>query len=147
MRPPVDRLGAMVAGALRAVIYTGAGFSTESCIPDFRGPGWIWTRFKPIYYQDFVASIEARRETWRRKIETDKSMTAAEPTRGHLPVAALVRRGIVSHVINHNIDGLHPRAGVPADPVLEPHAHTTNAQCLDCGRPSPSDHITTPETA
>src|SRR3546814_4538042 len=88
MSTPVDRLREMIAGARRAVIFTGAGISTESGIPDFRSPGGIWTRFKPIYYQDFVASIEARRETWRRKIETDKSMTAAEPNRGHLAVAA-----------------------------------------------------------
>src|SRR3546814_9722708 len=62
-------------------------------------------------------------------------MTAAEPNRGHLAVAALVRRGIVSHVITQNIDGLHQRAGVPADRVIELHGNATYAKCLDCGRP------------
>ncbi len=131
---PVDQLREMLANARRAVIFTGAGISTESGIPDFRSPGGIWTRFKPIYYQDFVSSIEARRETWRRKIETDKSMRAAEPNRGHHAVAALVRRGIVSHVITQNIDGLHQRSGIPAEQVIELHGNATYAKCLECGQ-------------
>lgn len=131
---PVDQLRDLIAGARRAVVFTGAGISTESGIPDFRSPGGIWTRFKPIDFQDFVASEEARRETWRRKIETDKSMVAAEPNRGHLAVAALVRRGIVGHVITQNIDGLHQRSGVPADRVIELHGNATYAKCLNCGQ-------------
>src|SRR5690606_2296129 len=134
MMTPVDQLREMIANARRAVIFTGAGISTESGIPDFRSPGGIWTRFKPIYYQDFVSSIEARRETWRRKIETDKSMRVAEPNRGHHAVAALVRRGIVSHVITQNIDGLHQRSGIPAEQVIELHGNATYAKCLECGR-------------
>ncbi|MFN4088235.1 MAG: SIR2 family NAD-dependent protein deacylase [Alphaproteobacteria bacterium] len=133
MKQPVDELRDMIAAARRVVIFTGAGISTESGIPDFRSPGGIWTRFKPIYYQDFVTSIEARRETWRRKIETDKTMIVAEPNRGHLAVASLVRRGVVSHVITQNIDGLHQRSGVPADRVIELHGNATFARCLDCG--------------
>jgi len=131
---PVDQLRDLIGGARRAVVFTGAGISTESGIPDFRSPGGIWTRFKPIDYQDFVRSVEARRETWRRKIETDKSMTAAEPNRGHQAVASLVRRGIVSHVITQNIDGLHQRSGIPAEQVVELHGNATYAKCLECGQ-------------
>jgi len=131
---PVDQLRELIRSARRVVVFTGAGISTESGIPDFRSPGGIWTRFKPIDYQDFVSSVEARRETWRRKIETDKSMTVAEPNRGHLAVAALVRRGVVSHVITQNIDGLHQRSGIPAEQVIELHGNATYAKCLECGQ-------------
>ena len=131
---PVDQLRDLISNARRAVVFTGAGISTESGIPDFRSPGGIWTRFKPIDYQDFVSSEEARRETWRRKIETDKSMTVAEPNRGHLAVASLVSRGIVGHVITPNIDGLHQKSGVPAERVIELHGNATYAKCLNCGQ-------------
>ena len=79
---PVDELRALIGDAQRIVIFTGAGISTESGIPDFRSPGGIWTRYKPIMYDDFMRSAESRRESWRRKIETDKTMTVAEPTEG-----------------------------------------------------------------
>ena len=69
----VDRLRDLISEANRIVIFTGAGVSTESGIPDFRSPGGVWDRYKPIYFDDFMSSREARRETWRRKIETDKN--------------------------------------------------------------------------
>lgn len=129
---PVDELRALIADAKRIVIFTGAGISTESGIPDFRSPGGIWTRYKPIMFDDFMRSAEARRETWRRKIETDKTMTVATPNRGHLAVAALVSRGIATTVITQNIDGLHQAAGVPPEQVIELHGNSTYAKCLDC---------------
>src|SRR3954468_14232268 len=86
--------------AKRAVVFTGAGISTESGIPDFRSPGTgIWTQNQPIQYQDFIASEEARRETWRRKIETDKVLLAAQPNKGHLAIAKLVSLGTVDTLI------------------------------------------------
>lgn len=123
----------LIEASRRIVVFTGAGISTESGIPDFRSPGGIWTRFKPIYYDDFVRSKEARRETWRRKIETDKTMMAAEPNRGHRAVAALHRSGKLTAVVTQNIDGLHQRSGIPADRVIELHGNATYAKCLDCG--------------
>ena len=116
----------------RAVVFTGAGISTESGIPDFRSPGGIWTQYKPIPYGKFIASEEMRRETWRRKIAIDKTMTAARPNRGHQAVASLVHRGKVASVVTQNIDGLHQASGVPADQVIELHGNTTYAHCLDC---------------
>ncbi len=133
MKTRVDELRDLIAASRRTVVFTGAGISTESGIPDFRSPGGIWTRYRPIYYDDFIASVEARRETWRRKIETDKTMMAAEPNRGHLAVAALHRRGTLSHVITQNIDGLHQRSGIPPEQVIELHGNATYAKCLDCG--------------
>ncbi len=128
-----DALRAMLESARRAVVFTGAGISTESGIPDFRSPGGIWTKMAPIEFQDFVRSKEARREAWRRKFATDVTMRAAEPNRGHRAVANLVRRGVVSAVITQNIDGLHQASGVPAGKVIELHGNTTYATCLDCG--------------
>ena len=129
----VDDLRDLIAAAERVVIFTGAGISTESGIPDFRSPGGIWTRYKPIMFDDFMSSREMRRETWRRKIETDKTMTVAEPNRGHAAVASLVSRGKCNAVITQNIDGLHQVSGVPDEMVIELHGNSTYAKCLDCG--------------
>jgi NAD-dependent deacetylase len=128
----IDTLREMLAHSARAVVFTGAGISTESGIPDFRSPGGIWTRFQPIYFDEFMASEEARREAWRRKFETDKTMLPAEPNRGHRAVASLVARGKVSHVITQNIDGLHHRSGVPGERIIELHGNGTYAKCLAC---------------
>lgn len=133
MTADADRLRDLIAAAERIVIFTGAGVSTESGIPDFRSPGGIWTRFKPIYFDDFMSSRESRRETWRRKIETDKTMAVAAPNRGHQAIASLVSRGKASAVITQNIDGLHQASGVPDEKVIELHGNATYAKCLDCG--------------
>ena len=132
MTDGIERLKAAIGKARCAVVFTGAGISTESGIPDFRSPGGVWDRYKPIMFDDFIASEEMRRETWRRKIETDKTMVNARPNRGHRAVAALVERGIVSAVITQNIDGLHQASGVPDDKVIELHGNSTYAACLDC---------------
>ncbi len=136
-----DTLRAMLDAARRAVVFTGAGISTESGIPDFRSPGGIWTNMAPIEFQDFVRSKEARQEAWRRKFATDVTMRAAEPNRGHRAVATLVRQGIVSAVITQNIDGLHQASGVPDGKVVELHGNTTYATCLDCGERYEIDDI------
>jgi len=128
----VDDLRKLIAAAERVAIFTGAGISTESGIPDFRSPVGIWTRYKPIMFDDFMSSEDMRRETWRRKVETDKTMTVAEPNRGHLAVASLVNRGKCTVVITQNIDGLHQASGVPESQVIELHGNSTFAKCLDC---------------
>src|SRR5438876_8603037 len=120
--------------ARQAVVFTGAGISTESGIPDFRSPGGIWTRMAPIDFSDFLASEEARRETWRRRFEADDTWRNARPNRGHRAVAELVRRGKAGAVITQNIDGLHQAAGVADDKVIELHGNSTYAHCLDCAQ-------------
>ena len=132
MLAQVRELSRWIDEARRIVFFTGAGISTESGISDFRSPGGIWSRMSPIYYQDFVASEEARRESWRRKIEVDKEMLGAKPNRGHRAIAALSQRGQVSAVITQNIDGLHQRSGVPEELLIELHGNATYAKCLDC---------------
>ncbi|HMM75325.1 MAG TPA: Sir2 family NAD-dependent protein deacetylase [Gammaproteobacteria bacterium] len=133
MTDAISRLRALLDGAARIVVFTGAGISTESGIPDFRSPQGIWSQAKPIEFRDFLASAAMRREAWRRKIEIDRDIEAAAPNRGHRAVAALVARGRASCVITQNIDGLHQRSGVPDACVVELHGNGTYARCLDCG--------------
>src|SRR5215475_2437986 len=130
----IAELRRWIGEARRIVIFTGAGISTESGIPDFRSPGGIWTKMRPIDFSDFMASEEARRETWRRRFATDETLRKAEPNRGHRAVATLVSRGKASAVITQNIDGLHQASGVPASRVIELHGNTTYAHCLDCAQ-------------
>jgi NAD-dependent deacetylase len=129
----IAALAQLIADAERAVVFTGAGISTESGIPDFRGPGGVWTKMAPIDFDSFMASEAARRETWRRRFAMEEMFGDAEPNRGHRAVEALVRRGKVSAVITQNIDGLHQASGIPSDKVIELHGNTTFATCLDCG--------------
>jgi NAD-dependent deacetylase len=131
--PDIAELAALIDRAERGVVFTGAGISTESGIPDFRSPGGIWTRMAPIDFADFLASEAARRETWRRRFAMEEMFRAALPNRGHRAVAALVRRGRVGTVVTQNIDGLHQASGIAADHVVELHGNTTYATCLDCG--------------
>ena len=129
----MESLETLLDECRRAVLFTGAGISTESGIPDFRSPDGIWSKFTPVYYQDFVASEDARREAWRRKLVVDRDMQGAVPNRGHRAVAELIHRNDVNCVITQNIDGLHQRSGVPDDRVVELHGNSTYATCLDCG--------------
>jgi NAD-dependent deacetylase len=128
----IATLARLIDEAKRAVVFTGAGISTESGIPDFRSPGGIWTQMAPIDFDDFLASEAARRETWRRRFAMEETFKAAEPNRGHRAVAKLVERDKVSAVITQNIDGLHQASGIPSDKIIELHGNTTYATCLDC---------------
>ena len=130
----VKRLHDLIKGAECVVIFTGAGISTESGIPDFRSPGGLWSKYKPIDFSDFMASAEMRRESWRRKFAMDHTMNTAEPNRGHRAVARLVEVGKVSAVITQNVDGLHQASGVPDGQVIELHGNATYAKCLGCGQ-------------
>lgn len=129
----IERLKEAIGSARRIVAFTGAGISTESGIPDFRSPGGIWTKYKPIYFDDFMSSEEMRRESWRRKFATDETMLKAEPNAGHRALAKLVAEGRMSAIITQNVDGLHQRSGVPDAKIIELHGNTTYAACLDCG--------------
>jgi len=134
-------LAALLRAARRAVIFTGAGMSTESGIPDFRSPGGIWTKMMPVQFQDYVSDPEARRVSWQRRFEMEETWNATKPNDGHRIVAELARRGIVSHVITQNIDNLHQASGVASDHVIELHGNTTYARCIGCGQAYPLDWV------
>lgn len=130
----VERLGDMIANAKIIVPFTGAGISTECGIPDFRSPGGIWTRNRPIPFDEFVASQEARDESWRRRFAMQEVFAAAKPGRGHRALASLHRAGKIPAVITQNIDNLHQASGLAADRVIELHGNTTYARCIGCGQ-------------
>jgi NAD-dependent deacetylase len=129
----IAELERMLARARRAVGFTGAGISTQSGIPDFRSPDSPWTRHKPIPFEVYLQSEEARREVWRRKFAMDDLHRGARPGTGHRALADLVRCGKMSAIVTQNIDGLHQASGVPADRVVELHGNGTYAACLSCG--------------
>jgi NAD-dependent deacetylase len=122
----------IAAGERGTVVFTGAGVSTESGIPDFRSPGGIWSRYAPIGYADYILDTEMRRESWRRGLHTYAPLAAAEPNAAHLAIAAWFEAGLVNGVVTQNIDGLHQKAGVPADAVVELHGNAHCVACLIC---------------
>jgi len=127
------RLRDLIDSSRRVVVFTGAGISTESGIPDFRSPGGVWSRHKPICFEDFLASEAKRRDYWRLKFLVDGDIREAKPNAGHLAVAKLVHYGKAAHVITQNVAGLHQASGIPEGQVIELHGNTTYAACLDCG--------------
>jgi len=116
------------------VPFTGAGISTECGIPDFRSPGGIWTKMRPIEFDDFLNSQEMRDESWRRRFAMEEHFGKATPGRGHRALASLYKAGKVPGIITQNIDNLHQLSGFAAKDVVELHGNTTYASCLDCGK-------------
>ena len=121
-----------VEEATNVVIFTGAGMSTDSGIPDFRSPGGVWTRMAPINFQDFIALEENRIEAWRRKFAMADELGETFPNEGHKAIADMVASGKVSAVITQNIDNLHQDSGIPDAQIIELHGNGTYAHCLDC---------------
>jgi len=134
MTQELETFAKVLRASRRALFFTGAGISTESGIPDFRSPGGVWTKMQPIYFQDFVASEEKRREAWRRRFDNRDGWNGAQPNRGHYVVADLIQRGKAAAVITQNVDNLHQVSGVPEDRVIELHGNASYATCLNCHR-------------
>jgi NAD-dependent deacetylase len=130
----VAELRALVQAAAVVLPFTGAGISTECGIPDFRSPGGLWTRNRPIPYDEFLASREMRAEAWRRRFAMEREFAAAKPGRGHRALASLYRAGKAPAVVTQNIDNLHQSSGISAEHVIELHGNTTYALCLACGK-------------
>ncbi|MGB7036446.1 MAG: Sir2 family NAD-dependent protein deacetylase [Xanthobacteraceae bacterium] len=128
----IARLRDLVQGAGAVVPFTGAGISTESGIPDFRSPGGLWTKYRPIPFDEFLGSQDARNESWRRRFAMEEQFGGAKPGRGHRALASLYRMGKVPGLITQNIDNLHQASGIDEKHVVELHGNTTFATCLDC---------------
>lgn len=129
----LNTLRSFLRDTKNAVVFTGAGISTESGVPDFRSPGGVWSQIKPITYQDFTRDPAMRREAWSRIFSGVMGWTGAKPNTGHLAAARLVERGTVSMIITQNVDNLHQESGVPPHRIVELHGNATYAKCLDCG--------------
>src|SRR4051794_33360384 len=121
--PSIRKLEAMIQEARTIAGFTGAGISTESGVPDFRSPNSPWMRNKPIPFEAFLASPEARNEAWRRKFAMDDLYRGARPGAGHHAVAALVSSGRMPAVLTQNIDGLHQASGITPEWIIELHGN------------------------
>ena len=130
----IDQLQEFVDGARVIVPFTGAGISTECGIPDFRSPGGLWTKNRPIPFDEFLASQEMRNEAWRRRFAMDGHFSAAVPGRGHLALASFYRTGKAPAVITQNIDNLHQSSGISEEHVIELHGNNSYALCLACAK-------------
>lgn len=137
-----EKVADLIISARRVVVFTGAGVSTESGIPDFRSPGGIWDRFDPdeFTYQRFVSDKESRRKQWQM-LQEGGLTTNAMPNPAHHAIAELDRLGMLDCVITQNVDNLHQKAGVPDDKVFELHGNMQWAICLSCGRRYPFEQI------
>jgi len=128
-----QELSQYINEAKNIVIFTGAGISTESGIPDFRGPQGVWKTNTPIYFQDFIGSEEVRKESWKRKFSGQDIIKKAKPNIGHLAIAEIINEHESAYLITQNVDNLHQDAGVPDDKITEIHGNASYASCLDCG--------------
>jgi NAD-dependent deacetylase len=137
-----DKVAAMILESRRMVVFTGAGISTESGIPDFRSPGGIWTRFDPDDFtiQKFMSSEKTRRLQWQMMAEGGL-LKEAEPNKAHCAVAELEKLGKLSCVITQNIDNLHQKAGNSPEKVFELHGNVKFVRCMNCGRRFPVEEI------
>jgi NAD-dependent deacetylase len=142
MHDDFARLATYLRTARRILIFTGAGISTASGIPDFRGPQGVWTRRKPVYYQDFMMSEAARIEHWEYKLEGWAAMSEARPNVVHEAIVRLEKAGKVLMVVTQNIDGLHSLAGTSPERLVELHGTNSLVECQSCGRRGdPDPHL------
>lgn len=132
MDDAIGQIARWLVEAQRAVVFTGAGISTESGIRDFRSPGGVWATSQPVYFDDFLASAEARNEYWRQKAAAHPEFAQAEPNSAHRIIGQWEAAGIVRGVITQNIDGLHQQAG--SQRVLELHGSARKVACLSCAK-------------
>ncbi len=136
MTNDLARFATLVRDARRGVAFTGAGISTESGIPDFRGPQGVWNTETPVYYQEFMADREARVRAWQRGARMFRRCLDARPNDGHFAIAELERRGHITTVITQNIDGIHHDAGSAS--VIELHGTNRRSSCQHCGKEWPT---------
>ena len=114
------------------LVFTGAGISTESGIPDYRSQGGIWDKFRPVYFDEFMSSRDAREEYWQRWKELYKGITRAKPNSGHSSIAHLYQMGLLYAVITQNVDGLHQESGLADENIIELHGNTRRIRCMTC---------------
>ncbi len=143
MENEIDKVVGWIVNAKRIVVFTGAGLSTESGIPDFRSPGGVWDRYNPedFYYQKFISSEASREKYWQMATEMYEPMKQAQPNLAHLAIAEMERLERLDCVITQNIDGLHLKAGNSPDRVIELHGTAMHVTCLTCKKPYDRDSV------
>ena len=126
------KLKHLIETSKKLVFFTGAGMSTNSGIPDFRGPKGVWKTATPIYFQDFIGSEEKRIESWERKFSNELNIDSAKPNSGHLKLAEIINAKEKTHLITQNVDNLHQDSGIDDSKITELHGNATYAKCLKC---------------
>src|SRR5262250_223173 len=137
----VQEFSAKIRESDSIVVFTGAGISTESGIPDFRSPGGLWTRYKPVAFQDYMSSESARIEAWKRRLETYEAHKNARPNIGHYFVQSLDQKGKLIGLVTQNVDGLHSDAGLADRKIVELHGTNRRIICLKCEKSFDPDEI------
>jgi NAD-dependent deacetylase len=138
---PVQGFAAKIRESDEIVVFTGAGISTESGIPDFRSPGGLGTRYKPVTFQEYLSSEAARVEAWKRRLETYEAHKTAKPNIGHYFVQSLDRKGKLIGLITQNVDGLHSDAGLANEKIVELHGNNRRIVCLKCDQSFDPDEV------
>ena len=141
MKKQINQIAAQIKTGGKNIVFTGAGISTESGIPDYRSQGGIWDRFRPVYFDEFMSSRESREEYWRRWVELYSGLLAARPNPAHLALADLCGAGLLEAVITQNVDNLHQESGIPPEKVIELHGNTRRIRCMHCRELVPTDDV------
>ena len=141
MDDKIIRIAKKIKEGGKNVVFTGAGISTESGIPDYRSQGGIWDKFRPVYFNEFMSSRDSRVEYWRRWVELYQGIVQAEPNPAHRSLARLNEMGLLQAVVTQNIDGLHQASGLPDDKIIELHGNTCRIRCMSCQKISPIDGV------
>lgn len=136
-----EEFAAEIRDSEEIVVFTGAGISTESGIPDFRSPGGIWTRYRPVTYQEYMTSEAARVEAWKRRLDGWEQYKNAKPNVGHFFVRSLDLKGKLIGLITQNVDGLHGVAGLSDEKIVELHGTNRKVLCVKCNRSYEPDEI------
>ena len=137
----LDEFAGQLRKSRNVVFFTGAGISTESGVPDFRSPGGVWTKYQPVYFQDFISDEAARVRHWKLKKETYELYKNVKPNIAHIAIAEFEKRGKLLGLITQNVDGLHSAAGVSKDKLVELHGTDRRVSCLDCQKDFPAAAI------
>jgi NAD-dependent deacetylase len=128
----LDEFAAQLRKFRDVVFFTGAGISTESGVPDFRSPGGVWTKYQPVYFQDFISSEAARVRHWKLKKETYELYKNVKPNIAHITISNFEKRSKLLGLITQNVDGLHSLAGVSKEKLVELHGTDRRVSCVDC---------------
>jgi len=139
----IEKGSRLIGDSKRILVFSGAGLSTESGIPDFRSPGGIWDRYDPseFYYDRIISDKKAREKYWKMSSEAWSVMKKARPNRSHLAIRVLEDMGKLLAIVTQNIDSLHHRAGNSPEKIIEIHGTASSVVCLSCGRKYDRDII------
>ncbi len=143
MKDLIEKAAKIIDEAKEVLVFTGAGISTESGIPDFRSPGGLWSKYDPqdFYFDRFISNEKAREKYWQMSTEAYATMKDARPNPAHLAIKCLEDRGKLLALVTQNIDGLHHKAGNSPDKIIEIHGTALSVSCLNCRKPYGRDEI------